>query len=72
PNQTRRKTYRRKTYTEENLIEILRQKAKELGRSPKTKEVKQWKTIKNHFGSYNTGLKAAGLIPNKRGRKTMY
>ncbi|MEC0394649.1 hypothetical protein P8832_23105 [Bacillus subtilis] len=72
PNQTRRKTYRKKTYTEENLIEILRQKAKELGRSPKTKEVKQWKTIKNHFGSYNTGLKAAGLTPNKRGRKTMY
>ncbi|MCY9186657.1 homing endonuclease associated repeat-containing protein [Bacillus halotolerans] len=64
PNQTRRKTY-----TEENLIEILQQKAKELGRPPKTREVKQWATIINHFGSFDKALEASGLTPNKKTSK---
>ncbi|WP_413789138.1 homing endonuclease associated repeat-containing protein, partial [Bacillus velezensis] len=44
-----------RTYTENDLIEILQQKAKELGRPPKQREVKQWATIRNHFGSFNKG-----------------
>ena len=65
-------TTRKWAYTESDLIEILQQKASELGRPPKQREVKQGSTIRNHFGSYKAGLKAAGLTPNKRGRKTMY
>ncbi|MCT6515373.1 hypothetical protein N0B30_22350 (plasmid) [Bacillus subtilis] len=63
-------TTRKRTYTESDLIEILQQKAKELGRPPKTREVKQWATIIKHFGSFNKGLKAAGLTPNKMKIKT--
>ncbi|MCY9308676.1 hypothetical protein MOF23_06765 [Bacillus inaquosorum] len=66
PNQTRRKKY-----TEENLIEILQQKAKELGRPPKTREVKQWGTIINHFGSFNRALEAAGLIIKKQANNSL-
>ncbi|HEO2443460.1 TPA: hypothetical protein VAP34_001648 [Streptococcus agalactiae] len=65
-------TARNRIYTESDLINILQQKASELGRPPKQREVKQGSTIRNHFGSYKAGLKAAGLTPNKRGRKTMY
>ncbi|MEX3914329.1 hypothetical protein AB4672_21385 [Bacillus paralicheniformis] len=54
-----------KKYTDEDLIEILQEKEKELGRSPKAKEVKQWATIIKHFGSFNRGLEAAGLTPGK-------
>ena len=65
-------TARNRIYTESDLINILQQKASELGRPPKHREVKQGPTIRNHFGSYKAGLKAAGLTPDKRGRKTMY
>ncbi|MEX3914328.1 hypothetical protein AB4672_21380 [Bacillus paralicheniformis] len=61
-----------KKYTDEDLIEILQQKAKELGRSPKAKEVKQWATIRKHFGSFKKGLEVAGLTPSKRTRKRTY
>ncbi|UBF35392.1 MULTISPECIES: homing endonuclease associated repeat-containing protein [Bacillus] len=57
-------------YTKEQLINILRQKAKELGRSPKRKEVKQFQTIVKQFGSFREGLKEAGLPLNRRGRKS--
>ncbi|OCB97900.1 hypothetical protein SRCM101294_00818 [Bacillus amyloliquefaciens] len=60
------------TYTEDDLIEILQQKAKELGRTPKAREVKQAGSIIKHFGSFSKGLEAAELTPNKRGRKTMH
>ncbi|MBO3794335.1 homing endonuclease associated repeat-containing protein [Bacillus subtilis] len=63
-------TTRKRTYTESDLIEILQKKAKELGRPPKQREVKQWTTIRNHFGSFNKGLEAAGLAPNKMRIKT--
>lgn len=62
PNQPR--------YTEEELIEILQNKAKELGRSPKIKEVKQGVTIAYRFGSFNNALMAAGLPLNRKRRKT--
>lgn len=58
-----------KKYTDEDLIEILQQKAKELGRPPKTREVRQWGTIINHFGSFDKALEAAGLTPNKKTSK---
>ncbi|KIU04516.1 homing endonuclease associated repeat-containing protein [Bacillus subtilis] len=63
---------KKREYTSEDLIKILQQKAKELGRSPKRNEVKEGATIKRHFGSFKKGLEAAELIPNKRGRKTMH
>ncbi|MBS4161480.1 hypothetical protein GWP49_30875, partial [Klebsiella pneumoniae] len=60
---------KRREYTEEELIHILQEKAKELGRSPKQMEVKQWSTIVKRFGNFNKGLIAAGLAPNHKGRK---
>lgn len=58
---------RKKTYTKEGLIEILQQKAKELGRTPTRKEVEQQQgAITREFGSYNNGLKAAGLAINRK------
>ncbi|WP_413789133.1 homing endonuclease associated repeat-containing protein, partial [Bacillus velezensis] len=62
----------KREYTSEDLIKILQLKEKELGRSPKRNEVKEGATVKRHFGSFKKGLEAAGLTPNKRGRKTMY
>lgn len=61
-----------KKYTDEDLIEILQQKTKELGRSPKAKEVKQCSAIIKHFGSFNKGLEAAGLKPNRKRSKNRY
>ncbi|UNL92004.1 hypothetical protein IE382_23005 (plasmid) [Bacillus subtilis] len=63
---------KKREYTSEDLIKILQQKEKELGRSPKRNEVKEGATIKRHFGSFKKGLEAAGLTPNKRGRNTMF
>ncbi|KRT87142.1 MULTISPECIES: homing endonuclease associated repeat-containing protein [Bacillus] len=51
-------------YTKEKLIEIVQQKAKELGRPPRMHEFKQANSVIHRFGSYKEGLKAAGLIPN--------
>lgn len=56
-------------YTKEELIETLQQKAKELGRPPKQKDVKQYGTIVRQFGSFNNGLEAAGLPVNKKSKK---
>ncbi|MBS4161310.1 hypothetical protein GWP49_29960, partial [Klebsiella pneumoniae] len=53
-------------YTKEELIEILQQKSKELGRSPKYKEVKEKKAVVHHFGTFINGLEAAGLKPSTR------
>ncbi|MEC1657238.1 hypothetical protein P9D81_20530 [Bacillus haynesii] len=58
-----------KKYTKEELIEILRQRANELGRSPKIQEVKQRRTIIKHFGSFNKALIAAGLPLNRKRKK---
>ncbi|CAI6330960.1 homing endonuclease associated repeat-containing protein [Bacillus subtilis] len=58
------------SYTEEELLEILREAEKKLGRAPKFTEIKQRQTIVNHFGTFNAGLKAAGLTLNREGSKT--
>ncbi|HCL4455185.1 TPA: hypothetical protein N2D10_003212 [Clostridium botulinum] len=47
-------------YSEEELLEQVRDKAKELGRIPKTSEVKSYITIIKRFGSWNNALKKAG------------
>ncbi|MEC0341950.1 homing endonuclease associated repeat-containing protein [Bacillus sonorensis] len=65
PNKERSKM----VYTKEDLIEILQQKAKELGRTPKMEEIKQKSSIVKYFGRYGKALEVAGLSPNKRGRK---
>jgi len=58
-----------KKYTEDMLIMMLRKKAKELGRTPKSREVTADPkmpialTYQNTFGSWNAALVAAGLIP---------
>ncbi|MCY7911119.1 hypothetical protein MOB65_19895 [Bacillus inaquosorum] len=53
----------RKQYTGEELIQILREAEKELGRPPKAKEIKQYYAIRNHFGSFNKALEVAGMKP---------
>lgn len=58
-----------KKYTEDMLIMMLRKKAKELGRTPKSREVTDDPrmpialTYQNRFGSWNAALVAAGLTP---------
>lgn len=53
-------------YSDADLIKILQEKAKKLGRPPKRREVKQNYAVTNHFGSWNQGLVAAGLKPLKK------
>ncbi|MCD7911016.1 DUF3841 domain-containing protein [Bacillus velezensis] len=48
-------------YSNEELISILQDKAKRLGRPPKYHEVTQATTMAFRFGSWNKALKAAGL-----------
>ncbi|MCY7948680.1 hypothetical protein P8891_06050 [Bacillus atrophaeus] len=50
-------------YTREELIQILLEAEKELGRPPKAREVKQYYAIRNHFGSFNKALEIAGIKP---------
>ncbi|MED3440147.1 hypothetical protein P4393_11820, partial [Bacillus subtilis] len=50
-------------YTREELIQILLEAEKELGRPPKAKEIKQYYAIRNHFGSFNKALEIAGIKP---------
>ena len=58
-----------KNYTDDELIMMLRKKAKQLGRTPKSREVTADSempnalTYQNKFGSFNAALTAAGLIP---------
>lgn len=54
-----------KKYTDEELLKIVSDKALELGRIPKSKEVVQNWAVSNRFGSWNKALKAAGLGTNK-------
>ena len=62
-------------YTNEELIGLLKAKAKSLGRTPTIKDVNSDKsmphanTYTDRFGSWNQALKAAGLTPNRRGSK---
>lgn len=59
-------------YTDEELLDIIRKKQKELGRTPKFTEVSQCKTIQDRFGSWNEGLKKAGLKANRKRDKEYY
>lgn len=59
----------RRRYTDEELFNVLREKAKELGRPPKMKEVRLEYVIKDQFGSWNKGIELAGLTPRNVGRE---
>lgn len=48
-------------YTDRDLIKILKDKAKELGRTPKRREVYQNQVIRDRFGSWNEALLKANL-----------
>ena len=48
-------------YSDEVLLEILREEFKKRGRPPKYYEVKQATTMQFRFGSWNKALEAAGL-----------
>lgn len=56
-----RRNYRTRKYTSEDLIEILKQKEKELGRTPRLADLRQAGTIVRIFGSWNEALEAAGI-----------
>lgn len=52
-----------KKYTDEELIQIIKDKAIKLGRPPQRRELKCFNAVILHFGSFNNGLIAAGLVP---------
>lgn len=56
-----RKNYRTRKYTSERLIEILKEKEKELNRTPIVAEIRQAGIIIKRFGSWNKALEAAGI-----------
>ena len=62
------KTNSRRKYNDKELILILQQKAKELGRTPRIYDMKKpsYGTYCNRFGSWVDALKAAGLYPSRR------
>ncbi|MDR2063293.1 MAG: hypothetical protein LBQ02_00670 [Candidatus Nomurabacteria bacterium] len=59
-----------KKYTKEILIEQLRKKAEELGRTPTRKDLGQGvaaqQTYVDYFGTYGAALRAAGLVPHHK------
>ena len=56
----------RQNYTDEQLIEIMKEKAKELGRKPRSKEISQIVTITKRFGSWDKALEAAGICTSRK------
>jgi hypothetical protein len=62
-------------YTDETLLEILRNLIDNLGRAPTVRELLAHPdhpsptTYRNHFGSWGAALRAAGLEPNHKKRK---
>ena len=52
---------REKKYSDECLLNILRFKTEELGRSPKCREVARYWTIIRRFGSWIGALECAGV-----------
>jgi hypothetical protein len=59
-----------KMYSDEYLIEYIQNKAKELGRTPSSKEIKHDNIIKSRFGTWSNALKIAGLEPLKKSKST--
>lgn len=53
-------------YSDQELIGILIEKSKELGRSPKQREVSQADIIARRFGTFNNALEKAGLSPLRK------
>lgn len=60
---------RKNKYTDEQLIENIKSKAKEVGRSPYFKEVEGASVAAKRFGSWNNALKVAGLCANRSNEK---
>ena len=56
----------RQKYTDEQLLEIIKEKAKELGRKPRRKDISQADTIAKRFGSWNKALEAAGICASRK------
>ena len=51
-------------YTDVELLNIIKNKAKELGRTPKRREISQHNTIRDRFGSWNNAVNKANLKEN--------
>lgn len=59
--------------TPEELIKILMEKAVELGRTPAKRELPHVaEAVVYEFGTWNAGIKAAGLEPNRSDSQRMY
>ncbi|MEZ2659148.1 homing endonuclease associated repeat-containing protein [Aneurinibacillus aneurinilyticus] len=52
-------------YSDEDLLQMIRDKANELGRTPRIKEIEKSPTIIHRFSSWKNALKHAGLIGNE-------
>ncbi|MFD5197009.1 homing endonuclease associated repeat-containing protein [Bacillus subtilis] len=61
-----------KRYTDKDLINLLRDKERELGRPPYKSELIQRGTICNRFGGWNNALRKAGIDPAAKPKKTIY
>ena len=59
------RTKYRRNYTNEELLEIIKEKAEELGRTPHRFEISQGNTICRRFGSWEKALELAGLSTNR-------
>lgn len=57
---------RKKEYTKEDLLEILKAKAEELGRVPLKRDLSQGLIISKRFGGWNRALEAAGMREAKK------
>ena len=59
-------------HARQKLINIIRQKVKELQRIPARREMKESKTCQKNFGSWNNAIIAAGFHPNRSHSQRMY
>ncbi len=59
-------------YADEELLQLLRDKERELGRTPLKSELLQRGTICNRFGSWKRALIKAGIDPANKPKKTIY
>jgi hypothetical protein len=62
----------RKKIPDDELLSIVKDKAKELGRTPRPKDVKEYQTIINRWGSWNKVLELANMTPLSRKRQAKY